>query len=717
MPQIDADAIDFIDVNATNSVPARRARAGNVTSYKSLSQFTYLGFMPHLRKEAWQCKQCEQTFRVALGDLSSLNAHAKNAHARNTLHSQPQPRLPGSPQPPPPSHPPSQSRFQSQTQLSGQPKAQPQLEPPLQPQPQSQLRREAQPTPRAQQSPQLRPQAQQSPLPQPQPQLRPRVTKSPPTQPQAQPQIQPQAQPQPEAPPSPKPQAQESPAPQRQAQLRLQATQPPSPLPRLEPQIPPRDQSQLEPPPPPLPRLEPQIPPRDQPQLEPPPQPQSQLRSEAQLRLQAQQSPPPQPQAQPQAEPQSQPQQQDQPRMQPQKQDQPRMQPPPPGQSYGPLLPNLSPTGPAPKRMRSDREAKQSAESAHRPQIPHHWTTQYKVAASTWTFGDRYGPRKRLGGGAQGDVWTVLDALHERTMVLKTTSCCGHTPHAMLQEIAALRKTLHPNIVCMRDVFFTGQELGYVMDCARMDLRACIRHSRDQFGGVSPEMAKYYVRQVLEGLAYLHEDRGILHLDLKPDNILVERNHHVRIADFGLSRSPGPSGQQRTVVTCEYRPPEVFLRTSNFTYAIDIWSLGVVIQEMIGDVPWRGMHTNPLRCFRMIMSFCGSSGVWRDATRDQGGCEIFPGASELPGVFEGDEAYGDLPENLHRGIKHFGYFNRNLPHGLRAKIDGAKGLVTLRDLCLIADPQQRKSAPALLADDVFTKEPLIIDWRRVPKLK
>ncbi|KAK0520175.1 hypothetical protein OC834_007134, partial [Tilletia horrida] len=313
MPQIDADAIDFIDVNATDAVPARHARAGNVTSYKSLSQFTYLGFVPHLRKEAWQCKQCEQIFR---------------------------------------------SHFQSPTQLPGQPKTQPQLEPPLQP------------------------------------------------------------------------------------------------------------------------------------------QPQSQLRSEAQLQPQAQQSPPPQPQAQPQAEPQSQPQQQ----------DQPRTQPPPPGQSYGSLLPNLSPTGRAPKRRQFDREAKQSAESAHRPRIPHHWTFTYTVAAPTWTFGDRYGPRKRLGGGAQGDVWTVFDALHERTMVLKTTSCCGHTPHAMLQEIAALRKTLHPDIVCMRDVLFTGQELGYVMDCARMDLRACIRQSRDQFGGLAPEMAKHYVGQVLESLAYLHED-------------------------------------------------------------------------------------------------------------------------------------------------------------------------------------------------------------------
>ncbi|CAH2017608.1 unnamed protein product [Acanthoscelides obtectus] len=89
------------------------------------------------------------------------------------------------------------------------------------------------------------------------------------------------------------------------------------------------------------------------------------------------------------------------------------------------------------------------------------------------------------------------------------------------------------------------------------------------------------MKQLIEALAYLHSHR-ILHRDLKPQNLLVDKEGHIKLADFGLSRSFSLPTRTYTheVVTVWYRAPELLLGARMYCTGIDIWSLGCVMAEM-----------------------------------------------------------------------------------------------------------------------------------------
>jgi mitogen-activated protein kinase 1/3 len=105
---------------------------------------------------------------------------------------------------------------------------------------------------------------------------------------------------------------------------------------------------------------------------------------------------------------------------------------------------------------------------------------------------------------------------------------------------------------------------------------------------LSDEHAQYFIYQILRGLKYLHS-ANVIHRDLKPSNILVNKNCDLKICDFGLARgihdepsAAGGSNLTDYVVTRWYRAPEVVLLASEYTKAIDIWSVGCILCELIG---------------------------------------------------------------------------------------------------------------------------------------
>jgi serine/threonine protein kinase len=96
---------------------------------------------------------------------------------------------------------------------------------------------------------------------------------------------------------------------------------------------------------------------------------------------------------------------------------------------------------------------------------------------------------------------------------------------------------------------------------------------------------KHFLYQLLRGLRFSHA-YGIVHRDLKPANLLVTKNCDLVISDFGLARQMPEGPMTEHVVTRWYRAPELMLSADgNYTQAVDVWSVGCVLAELLGRSP------------------------------------------------------------------------------------------------------------------------------------
>eukprot|EP01138_Halocafeteria_seosinensis_P010483 gb/GECG01010703.1/.p1 GENE.gb/GECG01010703.1/~~gb/GECG01010703.1/.p1 ORF type:complete len:327 (+),score=31.53 gb/GECG01010703.1/:1-981(+) len=154
-----------------------------------------------------------------------------------------------------------------------------------------------------------------------------------------------------------------------------------------------------------------------------------------------------------------------------------------------------------------------------------------------------------------------------------------------LREISVLKQIDSPNVVQLDDVFvsFSGN-LYMVFELLDRDLKQYMDHFRSI--GINRLLAKSYVFQLLNGSHQCHIN-AVLHRDLKPQNVLLSRNGHLKLADFGLARPFTLPIRPYTheVVTLWYRAPEVLLGAANYNAKVDSWSVGCMMAEMINGSP------------------------------------------------------------------------------------------------------------------------------------
>jgi serine/threonine protein kinase len=156
----------------------------------------------------------------------------------------------------------------------------------------------------------------------------------------------------------------------------------------------------------------------------------------------------------------------------------------------------------------------------------------------------------------------------------------------VLLEMSILEKLKHPNIVRLYEIFESDKHMLYVNELwVGGDLLTYVRKRRR----LKESLAKYLFLQIIDGLRYMHS-KGILHRDVKLDNILLDESGKLKICDFGVSRFWKP-GQLMTEQwgTPAYIAPEI-LRGRGYTgFGIDVWSAGVVLYAMLyGSVPFKG---------------------------------------------------------------------------------------------------------------------------------
>lgn len=127
------------------------------------------------------------------------------------------------------------------------------------------------------------------------------------------------------------------------------------------------------------------------------------------------------------------------------------------------------------------------------------------------------------------------------------------------------------------------KKLTLVFEYADQDLKKALDDRKRGFDGPS---TRSYLFQLLRGIAYCHQHR-VLHRDLKPQNLLLNRDGVLKIADFGLARSFGIPVKSYTheVVTLWYRPPDVLMGSRKYSTQVDIWSIGCIFAEMITSNP------------------------------------------------------------------------------------------------------------------------------------
>ena len=200
-----------------------------------------------------------------------------------------------------------------------------------------------------------------------------------------------------------------------------------------------------------------------------------------------------------------------------------------------------------------------------------------------------------LGRGGMGGVWEVEDAAGHRYALKSPVSAVDpELTKRFAREANALRLLDHPNLIASVDVFAEAGSLYLVMERARgRTLTAAIAE-----GPLHPRLALVVVRQLLEGVGHAHA-LGLVHRDLKPDNImLVDMGgwERAKILDFGLVKlvgdaeaSIGGAKLTRTGIvsgTPAYMSPEQALGRIVDTRA-DLYSIGIILYELLGgEVPF-----------------------------------------------------------------------------------------------------------------------------------
>jgi len=219
----------------------------------------------------------------------------------------------------------------------------------------------------------------------------------------------------------------------------------------------------------------------------------------------------------------------------------------------------------------------------------------YKVSGTVFRVPKLYNPVKVMGKGSYGIVIAAVhkDDSSQKVAIkrIKPMAADEWDARHTLREIRIMRLLGdHPNIISLLNVraLVDSNELYITMEFMDTDLHQIIRSKQD----LSEQHCKYLLLQLLNGLRAMHY-YNILHRDLKPGNLLVNRECQLRITDFGLSRyatlsnqSPdGPEPKEKLteyVVTRWYRCPELLLSPAqNYSCAVDLWSVGCIFAELI----------------------------------------------------------------------------------------------------------------------------------------
>lgn len=193
----------------------------------------------------------------------------------------------------------------------------------------------------------------------------------------------------------------------------------------------------------------------------------------------------------------------------------------------------------------------------------------------------KYEKLEKIGEGTYGTVFKAKNRETHEIVALKRVRLDDDdegVPSSALREICLLKELKHKNIVRLYDVLHSDKKLTLVFEHCDQDLK---KYFDSLNGDIDLDVVKSFMYQLLRGLAFCHS-HNVLHRDLKPQNLLINKNGELKLADFGLARAFGIPVKcySAEVVTLWYRPPDVLFGAKLYTTSIDMWSAGCIFAEL-----------------------------------------------------------------------------------------------------------------------------------------
>ncbi|XP_064610515.1 cyclin-dependent kinase 1-like [Liolophura sinensis] len=228
---------------------------------------------------------------------------------------------------------------------------------------------------------------------------------------------------------------------------------------------------------------------------------------------------------------------------------------------------------------------------------------------------------EKIGEGTYGVVYKGQNKKTKKICALKRIRLESEeegVPSTAIREISLLKELSHPNIVCLEDVLMQDNKLYLVFEFLSMDLKKYMDTIPSE-QTMDKMLIKSYLYQITQGILFCHQ-RRVLHRDLKPQNLLIDKRGVIKLADFGLARAFGIPVRVYTheVVTLWYRAPEVLLGSPRYSTPVDIWSIGCIFAEMVMNKPLFRGDSEIDQLFR----------IFRTLTTPTE--ETWPGVSSLP---------------------------------------------------------------------------------------
>ncbi|KAI9805929.1 MAG: Cell division control protein 2 [Sarcosagium campestre] len=320
---------------------------------------------------------------------------------------------------------------------------------------------------------------------------------------------------------------------------------------------------------------------------------------------------------------------------------------------------------------------------------------------------ENYQKLEKVGEGTYGVVYKARDlTVPGRIVALKKIRLEAEdegVPSTAIREISILKEMKDPNIVRLLNIVHAdGHKLYLVFEFLDLDLKKYMEAlpkseggrgkllpdgSSSEVGrlGMGEAMVKKFMSQLVEGIRYCHS-RRILHRDLKPQNLLIDKEGNLKLADFGLARAFGVPLRTYTheVVTLWYRSPEILLGGRQYSTGVDMWSVGCIFAEMCTRKP------------------------------------LFPGDSEIDEIFKIFRLLGTPDERAWPGVTSFPDFKASFPKWVRddtrplcAGLDD-NGL-DLLEAMLVYDPAGRISAKQACVHPYFEDGSSSWSGRGAPK--